>query len=272
MMQLSFVKLLCFLWMMKCLELKAESTTDLDLILIQWQHEIHAPASPVPLAAYKTCIWTQNAWHRNKIWVQQRSGKTDNHLMHFERPAGGWVWTRGLRYKENIKSQSMSLETSQPNICLVQLPSWMIIFREGEDTRKAWQKDWLIFDSFLQKSSHLFLLYSGHPCLGWFECLATVEKWQQSWACSLFIFYPRTTFMRSLQDIKGFHSLLMLMLTIQSFHLKPHLLVLIKSADPREKSMSHYYFYYFFVCDHVLFMKQTGLIGSKRKHNLSIQW
>jgi len=42
--------------------------------------------------------------------------------------------------------------------------------------------------------------------------------------------------MRSLeQDIKGFHSLLMLMLTIQSFLPKLHPSVLVKSAVPREK-------------------------------------
>jgi len=57
--------------------------------------------------------------------VQQSSATTDNHLMHSERPVEGWVWTPGLKYVENTKSQSMPLQTAQhtqPTIHLVQLP------------------------------------------------------------------------------------------------------------------------------------------------------
>jgi len=45
--------------------------------------------------------------------VQQSSATTDNHLMYSERPVEGWVWTPGLKYVENTKSQSLPLQTAQ---------------------------------------------------------------------------------------------------------------------------------------------------------------
>lgn len=107
--------------------------------------------------------------------VQQSSGMTDNHLMYSKRSVGCWIWTSGLRYIENTKSQSMPLQTSQLSIRLVQLPSWIIILTEGEDTGKAWQKDWLTIDSFLQLFREIHLIFSPfildiHVLMFWMPC------------------------------------------------------------------------------------------------------
>lgn len=96
---------------------------------------------------------------------------------------GSWIWTSELRYIENTKSQSMSLQTSQLSIRLVQLPSWIIILTEGEDTGKAWQKDWLTIDSFLQLFREIRLIFSPfildiHVLMFWMPC--NCEKKEES--------------------------------------------------------------------------------------------
>lgn len=111
--QLSFSKFSCFLWMMKCLELKRFKSSVLDLIFLGETScrtlSCISDKVPVPLVVYTSWIWTCNGWPTNKMQVQQSFGKTDNHLMYSERPVGGWVWTPGLKYIENTKSQSMPL-------------------------------------------------------------------------------------------------------------------------------------------------------------------